>query len=113
MKDLWTPLKLYIMADKFAVPSLKRLTLGRFMDSLKRQWRTVKDLPSIIDYLFTNTVDCEWLIRNEVCNLLGKHVKEADVFATLEPAMLKHADFAVGVIKSQVVLSAKRRLPLR
>lgn len=106
--DLFLHLRVYVMADKFAVPALKLLARDRFYRAAELAWDVADEFPDVVDELYTNTPDTDVDMRGIVCRLVGNNVFDDRVRERLEPVMRKHGDFAVGVLK-HVIAETKER----
>ncbi|KAK6208605.1 hypothetical protein QIS74_12123 [Colletotrichum tabaci] len=104
--DLFLHLRVYVMADKFAVPALKLLARDRFYRAAELAWDVADEFPDVVDELYTKTPDTDVDMRGIVCRLVGNSVFDDRVRERLEPVMRKHGDFAVGVLKHSI---AERR----
>jgi hypothetical protein len=107
--DLLTPLRLYIMADKYDVPALRLLTRNRFRRAAEIQWLAQPDIfMNAVDEIYENTLDTETDLRDIVCRLAGNALALARASkdfgkyeaykARMTPIMKKHGGFAVGVM---------------
>ncbi|OBR05623.1 BTB/POZ domain-containing protein [Colletotrichum higginsianum IMI 349063] len=106
--DLFLHLRVYVMADKFAVPALKLLARDRFYRAAELAWDVADEFPDVVDELYTNTPDTDVDMRGIVCRLVGNNVFDDRVRERLEPVMRKHGDFAVGVLKHVIAESKER-----
>ncbi|GJD04099.1 BTB/POZ domain-containing protein [Colletotrichum higginsianum] len=106
--DLFLHLRVYVMADKFAVPALKLLARDRFYRAAELAWDVADEFPDVVDELYTNTPDTDVDMRGIVCRLVGNNVFDDRVRERLEPVMRKHGDFAVGMLK-HVIAERKER----
>ncbi|WQF89307.1 Putative BTB/POZ domain-containing protein [Colletotrichum destructivum] len=104
--DLFLHLRVYVMADKFAVPALKLLARNRFYRAAELAWEVAEEFHAVVDELYTNTPETDVDMRGIVCRLVGNNVFDDRVMERLEPVMRKHGDFAVGVLKHSI---AERR----
>ncbi|KAH8811099.1 hypothetical protein F5884DRAFT_830995 [Xylogone sp. PMI_703] len=98
-RNMFLSLRLYIMADKYDVPTLKLLARDRFYRTAEITWRDYDDFPDVVDELYTCTPDADLAMREIVCRLVGSSVaEEDDQRARFDAVMRKHGDFAVGVM---------------
>jgi hypothetical protein len=97
-QDLFLPLRLYVMADKFDVPALKLLARDRFFYAAEQCWMSNESFPAVVDELYTTTADTEVPMREIVCRLAGPNMHRHEQRARLEEVMRKHGDFAVAIM---------------
>ncbi|KAK3901776.1 BTB/POZ protein [Staphylotrichum tortipilum] len=105
--ELFLPVRLYVMADKFDVPALKLLARDRFYRAAELSWRVADCFPEVVDELYTNTAPTDLALREIVCRLVGASIKDAEQRGRMEEVMKKHGDFAVGVM-NYMLLSEQR-----
>ncbi|KAH6843218.1 hypothetical protein B0I37DRAFT_214723 [Chaetomium sp. MPI-CAGE-AT-0009] len=96
--NLYMPLRLYVMADKFDVPALKLLARDRFYRAAELSWRDSECFPAVVDELYTCTPPTEVAMREIVCRLVGSDIKSNEQRERMDWVMRKHGDFAVGVM---------------
>lgn len=97
-QDLFLPLRLYIMADKYDVPALRLLARDRFYRAAEISWKTADAFPAVVDELYSCTPNTEIAMREIVCRLVGSSLHDDKLRQKMEPVMRKHGDFAVEVI---------------
>ncbi|KAK4143176.1 uncharacterized protein C8A04DRAFT_29195 [Dichotomopilus funicola] len=68
---LFLPLRLFIMADKYDVPSLKLLARKCFRHAAEMLWESVDYFPDLVDELYSNTPEQDDGMRSIVCRLVG------------------------------------------
>lgn len=105
-RDLFLPLRLYVMADKFDVPALRLLARERFYRAVEVSWSVSECFPQVIDELYRSTRDTDIAMRGIVCRLVANSLNEDQTREKLEPIMRLHADFAVDVLNT--VLNSSR-----
>lgn len=98
--DMFTSLRVYVMADKFDVPSLKLLARSRFYESVRQSYETSPDFPLVVDELYENTAENDWAIRQIPCRLIAfAFFEDLPVAKTLDAVLMKHGDLSLGVLK--------------
>ncbi|PFH61461.1 hypothetical protein XA68_17292 [Ophiocordyceps unilateralis] len=99
--DLFTSLRVYVMADKFNVPALKLLAYHRFSSTAAKVFDSYGRFPAVVDELYESTLptDC---IRVIPCRLIADRYYSNQRFNldTYIPTMVKHAELAIDVLKS-------------
>ncbi|KAL1836765.1 hypothetical protein VTJ49DRAFT_4705 [Mycothermus thermophilus] len=97
-RDLFLPLRLYVMADKFGVPALKLLARNRFYRAAEHTWRDIDSFPELVDELYESTPPNDYVMREIVCRLVGSwapyHPEEMERFLWV---FKKHKEFASGL----------------
>ncbi|KAG7284299.1 hypothetical protein NEMBOFW57_010668 [Staphylotrichum longicolle] len=96
--ELFLPLRLYVMADKFDVPALKLLARDRFYRAAELSWKHAECFPDVVDELYTNLPPTDIAMREIVCRLVGCAIKDKEQRDRMGDVMRKHGDFAVGVM---------------
>jgi len=96
--ELFLPLRLYVMADKFDVPALKLLTRDRFYRAAELTWRDAECFPAVVDEMYTTLPPTDIAMREIVCRLVGFAIKDNEQRERMEDVMRQHGDFAVGVM---------------
>ena len=107
MEDLYLPLRLYVMADKYDVPALKLLARDRFYRAAEVAWRDAESFPDVVDELYSTTPPTDLAMREIVCRLVGSGMKESKQRERMEGVMRKHGDFAVGVMNYMIHLASQ------
>jgi hypothetical protein len=102
-QDLFLPLRLYIMADRYDVPSLRLLARDRFYRAAEASWKVADCFPSVVDELYSYTPDSNVAMREIVCRLVANSLEEDETRKRMEPVMRKHGDFAVGVMNWNIL----------
>jgi hypothetical protein len=97
-ENLFLPLRLYVMADKFDVPALKLLARDRFYRAAELVWRDAPCFPAVVDELYANTAPTDVAMREIVCRLVGSGIRDPEQRERMGDVMMKHGDFAVGVM---------------
>lgn len=98
-RTMFMSLRLYIMADKYDVPTLKLLARDRFYRTAELCWKKSDAFVDIVDELYSCTLDTDLAMREIVCRLVGTQVLvERNQLRRLDAVMRKHGDFAVGVM---------------
>lgn len=97
-QGFFLPLRLYIMADKFDVPSLKLLARDRFYRAAELSWFDHPSFPAAVDEVYTCTAPNDPTLREIVCRLVGCNIHSQEQRSRLDEVMRKHGDFAVGVL---------------
>ncbi|KAK4032457.1 BTB/POZ protein [Parachaetomium inaequale] len=97
-ENLFLPLRLYVMADKFDVPALKLLARDRFYRAAELVWRDAPCFPAVVDELYSNTAPTDVAMREIVCRLVGSGIRDPEQRERMGDVMMKHGDFAVGVM---------------
>ncbi|KAK4118054.1 POZ domain-containing protein [Parathielavia appendiculata] len=106
MEDLYLPLRLYVMADKYDVSALKLLARERFYRAAEITWRDAESFPDVVDELYRTTPPTDLAMREIVCRLVGSGMKENKQRERMEGVMRKHGDFAVGVMNYMIQLES-------
>ncbi|KAJ4269785.1 Kelch-like protein 10 [Fusarium torreyae] len=97
--DMTLPLRLYVMADKYDVAALRLLTRDRFYRVAELVWEEAESFPDIVDEVYQTTPPGETAMREIVCRLVGARILDSQVRDKMRPLMVKHGDFAVGVLE--------------
>ncbi|KAH6624043.1 BTB/POZ protein [Chaetomium sp. MPI-SDFR-AT-0129] len=95
---LFLPLRLFIMADKYDVPSLKLFARERFRHAAEMLWESVDYFPDLVDELYSNTPEQDGGMRSIVCRLVGLTIVGPEQRQRFAAVMHKHGDFAAGVM---------------
>ncbi|KAK4168492.1 hypothetical protein QBC43DRAFT_310321 [Cladorrhinum sp. PSN259] len=98
MEDLYLPLRLFVMADKYDVPALKLLARDRFYRAAELIWRHAESFPNVVDELYSKTPPTDLAFHEIVCRLVGSGMQESEQKERMDWVMRKHGDFAVGVM---------------
>ncbi|KAF3802034.1 hypothetical protein GCG54_00012277 [Colletotrichum gloeosporioides] len=101
--DLFLPLRLYVMADKYDVPALKLLARERFYRSAELNWEVADEFPAVVDELYSDTIETHSAMRDIVCRLVGNQVGNVRTRERMEWVMKKHGEFAVGVMNYYIL----------
>ncbi|KAK4459453.1 hypothetical protein QBC42DRAFT_207970 [Cladorrhinum samala] len=102
LENLYLPLRLYVMADKYIVPALKLLARDRFYRAAEISWRESESFPAVVDELYSTTPQTDLAMREIVCRLVGSGVRDTKQKERMEWVMRKHGDFAVGVMNYMI-----------
>ncbi|KAL7903801.1 BTB/POZ protein [Trichoderma velutinum] len=98
--SLFISLRVYVMADKFDVPSLKLLARHRFYNTAREIFQTYSGFPAVVDELYETTAPTDYIIREIPCRLIAASYPSNGSNSTgFETLMCKHGDLAVGVLK--------------
>ncbi|KAH8688392.1 BTB/POZ protein [Ilyonectria robusta] len=103
--DLFLPLRLYVMADKYDVPALRLLARDRFYRAAELVWEEAECFPEVVDELYRCTPETDTAMRDIVCRLVGSRIKNDEIRTKMRPVMAEHGDFAVGVLEYMMYLS--------
>lgn len=103
--DLFLPLRLYIMADKYDVPALRLLARDRFYRAAELLWEEAECFPEVVDELYRCTPETDTAMRDIVCRLVGSRIKDDEIRTKMRPVMAEHGAFAVGVLEYMMYLS--------
>lgn len=101
-EDLFMPLRLYIMADKFDVPALRLLARDRFYRTAEKSWAQAECFPDVVDELYSGTCPTDIALREIVCRLVATRIRDNEQRARMDAVLRKHGDFAVGVMNYMV-----------
>ena len=97
--SLFTSLRVYVMADKFIVPALKLVARKRFHLTMLAVFDRWPDTPVVVDELYRTTAPSDHVIREIPCRLIASQYKVGvPYFRPWEELMVKHGDFALGVL---------------
>jgi hypothetical protein len=97
--SLFTSLRVYVMADKFAVPALKLLARERFYRTAESIYTTCEDFPAVVDEMYRSTPPTDVAMREIPCRLIAnQYCGEKALRERMVPVMREHGDFAVGVL---------------
>lgn len=97
-------LRVYVMADKYDVPALKLLAKKRFTQTATDHWMKYDEFPAVVDELYESTVSNDPL-RAFVCDLIScSYRHDEDLRVKMKPVMLRHSEFAIGVLDNYVSL---------
>jgi hypothetical protein len=100
LPDMFTSLRVYVMADKFNVPELKRLSRVRLFAGMYGTHLTSSQFPALVEELYETTAKTDYLTREMPCRLLAAAYAEGSMeMAPMEDVMRRHGDLAVGVLK--------------
>ncbi|KAK4073261.1 uncharacterized protein Triagg1_5541 [Trichoderma aggressivum f. europaeum] len=69
--NLFIALRVYVMADKFGVPSLKLLARRRFYNTARKVFHTYSEFPAVVDELYETTAPTDYTIREIPCRLIA------------------------------------------
>lgn len=105
-KDLFLPLRVYVMADKYDVASLRLLARDRFYRAAEATYDKSEHFPAVVDELYSCTRQGDIAMREIVCRLVASQMRDDALRAKMEPVMRKHGDFAADVINYHI--SAQR-----
>lgn len=106
--DLFLPLRLYIMADKYDVPALRLLARDRFYRAAELVWAEAECFPEVVDELYRCTPETDTAMRDIVCRLVGSRIKDDEIRTKMRPVIAEHGNFAVGVLEYMMYLSKER-----
>ncbi|KAF4439482.1 hypothetical protein F53441_12589 [Fusarium austroafricanum] len=96
--DMILSLRLYVMADKYDVPVLRLLARDRFYHSAKVVWKEAECFPAVVDELYETAPPTDIVMKEIVCRLVAASLHDRDVRDKMRPVMIKHGEFAVGVM---------------
>ncbi|KAI3575012.1 hypothetical protein IWW34DRAFT_809621 [Fusarium oxysporum f. sp. albedinis] len=102
--DMTLPLRLYVMADKYNVPALRLLARDRFYRAVELVWEEAECFPDVVDELYQTTPPTDTAMREIVCRLVAAVIHVPRVRDEMRSAMMKHGDFAVGVMENSIHL---------
>ena len=108
--DLFVPLRLYFMADKYDVPALRLLSRDRFYRAAELIWADAECFPDVVDELYSCTSESAVALREIVCRLVGGRLMEDGIKNMMKPVMEKHGEFAVGAME-YLMHSFREQLP--
>jgi hypothetical protein len=100
--NLFIPLRVYIMAEKYDVPALRLLARDRFYRTAELIWAEAECFPDVVDELYSGTPHTETAMRDIVCRLVSQRIQEDEIRRKLQPVMSEHGDFAVGVMEYMI-----------
>lgn len=106
--DMALPLRLYIMADKYDVPALRLLARDRFYRAVEVEWEYAECFPDIVDELYLGTPQTDTAMREIVCRIVGSRILDDKVRDKMRSVMVKHGDFAFGVMEYAIHLGRIR-----
>jgi hypothetical protein len=98
-EDLFLPLRLYLMANKYDVQALKHFARDRFHRAAVPVWRNRPYFLAAVDELYSNTSADDLIMRETVCELVAAGIRESGQRVRMAEVMGKHGEFAVGVLK--------------
>jgi hypothetical protein len=102
--NLFTSLRVYVMADKFGVPALKLLARERFYRTAETIYTTCEDFPAVVDEMYHSTPPTDVAMREIPCRLIAnQYCEEKALRERIVPVMREHADLAVGVLHYMMV----------
>jgi hypothetical protein len=102
--NLFTSLRVYVMADKFGVPALKLLARERFYRTAERTYTTCEDFPAVVDEMYRSTPPTDVAMREIPCRLIAnQYSKDKALREKIVPIMREHGDLAVGVLHYMMV----------
>ncbi|KAG5747241.1 hypothetical protein H9Q69_002482 [Fusarium xylarioides] len=102
--DMTLPLRLYVLADKYDVPALRLLARDRFYRAVELVWEEAECFPDVVDELYQTTPPTDTAMREIVCRLVAAVIHVPRVRDKMRSVMMKHGDFAVGVMEYSIHL---------
>lgn len=111
--DLFLPLRLFIMADKYDVPALRLLSRDRFYRAAELTWEKSGCFPDVVDELYSSTCNSDVALREIVCRLVGSRLIRDEIREKMRPVMEKHGEFATGVMEYFIYFMCQRAPYLR
>ncbi|KAF5576689.1 hypothetical protein FPCIR_12479 [Fusarium pseudocircinatum] len=102
--DMTLPLRLYVLADKHDVPALRLLACDRFYRAVELVWEEAECFPDVVDELYETTPPTDTAMREIVCRLVAAVIHVPKVREKMRGVMMKHGDFAVGVMEYSIHL---------
>ncbi|KAF5723308.1 hypothetical protein FMUND_1942 [Fusarium mundagurra] len=102
--DMTLPLRLYVLADKYNVPALRLLARDRFYRAVELVWEEAECFPDVVDELYQTTPPNDTAMREIVCRLVASVIHVPRVRDKMRNVMMKHGDFAVGVMEYSIHL---------
>ncbi|KAF4949830.1 hypothetical protein FGADI_8627 [Fusarium gaditjirri] len=102
--DMTLPLRLYVLADKYDVPALRLLARDRFYRAAELVWEEAECFPDVVDELYQTTPPTDIAMREIVCRLVGAVIHVPSARDKMRGVMMKHGDFAVGVLEYSIHL---------
>ncbi|KAF5572219.1 hypothetical protein FPANT_13258 [Fusarium pseudoanthophilum] len=102
--DMTLPLRLYVLADKYDVPALRLLARDRFYRAVELVWEEAECFPDVVDELYQTTPPTDTAMREIVCRLVAAVIHVPRVREKMRNVMMKHGDFAVGVMEYSIHL---------
>ncbi|KAF5625025.1 hypothetical protein F52700_9400 [Fusarium sp. NRRL 52700] len=102
--DMTLPLRLYAMTDKYDVPALRLLARDRFYRAVELVWEEAECFPDVVDELYQTTPPTDTAMREIVCRLVASVIHVPSVRDKMRNVMMKHGDFAVGVMEYSIHL---------
>jgi len=97
-KDLFLALHLYVMANKYEVPTLQLLARNRFYRAAELTWKEAEWFPDVVDEIYSTIPATDVRLREIVCRLVGAGIHDDHQRMRMGPVMAKHGDFALGVL---------------
>ena len=97
-KDLFLALHLYVMANKYEVPTLQLLARNRFYRAAESTWKEAEWFPDVVDEIYSTIPATDVRLREIVCRLVGAGIHDDHQRIRMGPVMAKHGDFALGVL---------------
>ncbi|PNP61266.1 hypothetical protein FNYG_13952 [Fusarium nygamai] len=102
--DMTLPLRLYVLADKYDVPTLRLLARDRFYRAVELVWEEAECFPDVVDELYQTTAPTDTAMREIVCRLVAAVIHVPRVRDKMRSVMIKHGDFAVVVMEYSIHL---------
>ncbi|TVY72053.1 Kelch-like protein 30 [Fusarium oxysporum f. sp. cubense] len=102
--DMTLPLRLYVMADKYDVPALRLLARDRIYRAVELVGEEAECFPDVVDELYQTTPPTDTAMREIVCRLVAAVIHVPRVRDKMRSVMIKHGDFAVGVMEYSIYL---------
>lgn len=106
-QNFFLPVRLYVMADKFDVPSLKLLARDRFYRAAETSWDKVEWFPDVVDEIYSCTPSSDIALREIVSSLVGPNLCHNIQRERMDDIMRKHGDFAVDAIQYMMAADMK------
>ncbi|KAI5867909.1 hypothetical protein GGS23DRAFT_1228 [Durotheca rogersii] len=104
---LLTSLRVYLMAAKFDMPALQKLSRRRFVSTARDHWDHYEQFPSLVEELFDRTMPGDSL-RDYVCSLIAsQYSTNAKVRAKMRPTMERYNELSIGILDQLVAHRTK------
>ncbi|KAI9037152.1 BTB/POZ domain-containing protein [Aspergillus affinis] len=96
--QLFTSLRMYVIADKYNIPALQLLARNRFTRTAEIHWRIYPEFPAVLDELYMTTAPADPL-RQAVCMLIARYYfSHRSIRLTFRPIFAKHPDLSLALL---------------
>jgi hypothetical protein len=102
--------KVYISAEKWDIPALKKLAVKKFEDALPKKGK-LSSFAESLRLMFEETPESDRLLKNVALKFAGKHCKELISMKEFAAMCKKNGEIAVEVLTAAVIPPPSLCLP--